>query len=320
MEITSEHRKASNYPEPLIISPIREHRHTLILLHGRGSNASSFAPALLAMEIPTVGNLVEAFPHARFVFPTASKRRVAASYDRVLFSQWFDCWSLVDPSKREELQIEGLRETTIYLHELLKEEIALVGAKNVVLWGLSQGCAALLISLLTWPGEPLAAAVGMCGWLPFRDHLEEIVRDRDITTHIPDNQTPILHSHDEQSKPRTENSFSPIQPTPQNPPKSPPSPVIQALTHLSEELLQIPTPQLMAFKRTPLFLGHGMEDEKIPIVLGKDAARCLGEAMAMEVVRWREYEGLGHWYSKEMLSDIAGFVREGLEWMGERAG
>jgi hypothetical protein len=53
-------------------------------------------------------------------------------------------------------------------------EIELVDAKNVVLWGLSQGCAASLVALLTWDGEPFGAVVGMCGWLPFRKHLEEI--------------------------------------------------------------------------------------------------------------------------------------------------
>ncbi|KAK0727463.1 Alpha/Beta hydrolase protein [Lasiosphaeria miniovina] len=50
--------------------------------------------------------------------------------------------------------------------------MALVGgAQNVVLVGLSQGCVASLVALLLWDGEPLAAAVGMCGWLPFVSHL-----------------------------------------------------------------------------------------------------------------------------------------------------
>ena len=50
-----------------------------------------------------------------------------------------------------------------------------MGAKSVVLGGLSQGYAASLISLLTWEGEPFAASFGMCGWIPFRKHMSDIV-------------------------------------------------------------------------------------------------------------------------------------------------
>ena len=78
-------------------------------------------------------------------------------------NQWFDHWSLKTLAEREELQIEGLRETTAYIHRLLKAEIALVGAKKVVLWGLIQGCAAVLVLLLTWSSEFLAATMGMGG-------------------------------------------------------------------------------------------------------------------------------------------------------------
>lgn len=302
------HRKASSYPEPFVIPPVCEHRQTLIILHGRGSSASKFAPELLATEIPEFGSLADAFSNARFVFPTASKRR-AAVYNRSIINQWFDNGSLDTPTEREELQIEGLCETTAYLHGLLKKEIALVGAENIVLWGLSQGCAAVLISLLTWDGEPLAAAVGMCGWLPFQKHLEEIVRDVDIST---DNKYPFSRPADEHSS-GVETSTSPIQSQESTPPNGAESPPMRALTYLSEEL-QTPAPrpqqQPMSFQRTPLFPGHGAEDEKVPVALGREAARCLDGALAMDIVRWRQYEGLGHWYSKEMVSDIVSFLRD----------
>ena len=44
-----------------------------------------------------------------------------------------------------------------------------------MLGGLSQGCATSLISLLLWDGPPLKATFGMCGWLPYRSRLEEII-------------------------------------------------------------------------------------------------------------------------------------------------
>lgn len=49
-----------------------------------------------------------------------------------------------------------------------------MGKENVVLWGLSQGCATSLSSLLTWDGEPFAAVVGMCGWLPFANEIMDV--------------------------------------------------------------------------------------------------------------------------------------------------
>ena len=57
------------------------------------------------------------------------------------------------------------------LHQATKD----VGPENVILGGLSQGGATTLISLLTWEGKPLAAAFGLCGWLPFRQHIADIV-------------------------------------------------------------------------------------------------------------------------------------------------
>lgn len=58
----------------------------------------------------------------------------------------------------------------------------------------------------------------------------------------------------------------------------------------------------MAFQRIPLFLGHGMEDEKVPLHLGQEAASYL-KAMGMNV-SGREYKGLAHWYSPAMLGDL----------------
>ena len=53
------------------------------------------------------------------------------------------------------------------IHDLLRREIETVGAENVFLGGLGQGCAAGLIALMMRKGrEPLGGFVGMCEWLP----------------------------------------------------------------------------------------------------------------------------------------------------------
>lgn len=53
--------------------------------------------------------------------------------------------------------IQGLREASIFIDSLLEDAISEVGPHNVALGGFSQGCAAMLISLLMWTGEPLGA-------------------------------------------------------------------------------------------------------------------------------------------------------------------
>ncbi|KAK3366115.1 Alpha/Beta hydrolase protein [Lasiosphaeria ovina] len=199
-----------SFSEPLVVEPLLGslHKQTFILLHGRGSSAAKFGPTLLQtpfllpLPLPENGQhqqpssssskcdtedgagqhkdittLAAAFPHARFVFPTAPRGR-ATIYKRSLVRQWFDSWHVDSPrhaaaaAVHEGMMVDGLQQTVGYLHGLVRREMALVGgAQNVVLGGLSQGCAASLVALLLWDGEPLAAAVGMCGWLPFMSHL-----------------------------------------------------------------------------------------------------------------------------------------------------
>ena len=86
-----------------------------------------------------------------------------------------DYWSLEMPIEREELQTEGLQESCRLLHDLLRQEIAIVGARNVILGGLSQGCAAALVSILLWKSEPLGAIFGFCGWLPIQQCMQDMV-------------------------------------------------------------------------------------------------------------------------------------------------
>ena len=159
------------FPEPMIVLPSLDHRQTIIILHGRGSYAAKFGPPLLETVVDGK-TLQTAFPHAKIIFPTASKEK-ATIYKNPTY-QWFDNWHLEEHIKRQHLMVDGLNKSCGYIHGLLKEEIKIVGKENVVLWGLSQGCATSLASLLAWDGEPLAAVVGMCGWLPFGNELVRI--------------------------------------------------------------------------------------------------------------------------------------------------
>ncbi len=286
--------KSTSYPPPVTIAPLSTHLQSVIILHGRGSSASAFGPPLLSTPISPSQTQTQilhtAFPHAKFVFPTASKRR-ATIYNRASINQWFDHCPLTTPTEREELQTEGLRESSAYIHSLLREEIEIVGAGNVVLGGLSQGCATSLVALLMWEGEPLGAAFGMCGWLPFRKQMEEIARPQYDEN---DEDNPFERSsRGEQSDPPT-----------------------QAVEFLYEEVGASVTQPSMSFQRTPLFLGHGTEDENVFVHLGREAARCL-KALGIQV-SWTEYAGLVHWYSPAMLGDLVDFL-QGLD-LGSASG
>lgn len=167
-------RKQTIWPDPLIINPTAPHTHTIILLHGRGSNAERFGLDLVnAATTSASSTLAELFPSAKFVFPTAKERR-STSLKRVPINQWFDNYSLADPSERQHLQYDSLRETGAFVHALVEREAAAVGAGRVVVGGLSQGCAAALHALLSFGegGEALAGFVGMSGWLPFAEALD----------------------------------------------------------------------------------------------------------------------------------------------------
>ncbi len=284
--------KSTFYPPPFIIPPLSTHLQSIIILHGRGSSASAFGPSLLSTPLSPSQTqpLRTAFPHAKFIFPTASKRR-AVIYNRASINQWFDYWSLTQPTEREELQIEGLRESSAYIHSLLREEIEIVRAGNVVLGGLSQGCAASLVALLMWEGEPLGAAFGMCGWLPFREQMEEIAR-------------PQYDGDDEDD---------PFERSSQSEQFDPPA---QAIKFLCEEVGASVVQPSMSFQRTPLFLGHGTEDEKVLLHLGREAASCL-RTLGMHV-SWTKYEGLAHQYSAAMLRDLVHFL-QGLD-LGSASG
>lgn len=256
---------------------------------------------------------------------------------------------------KEDLMIEGLSKSVEFIHALLRKEIESVGAPNVVLWGLSQGCATSLTALLTWDGEAFGAVVGICGWLPFDSLLGTAVEDKpgNVTTKAGANSvdqiTAILES--------TNNSEQAVA---QKPPSvcghcntafSSRSQLFKHLKicdkipecHYCEEKfpskdlliehLEVRCPSYdpalpprgvtflrrkldmrdkngMVFQNIPVFLGHGTKDDRVDIKLGQEAMRCL-ESVGCDV-RMREYEGLGHWTSPEMMSDIFAFLKEKL--------
>ncbi|ORY02680.1 phospholipase/carboxylesterase family protein-like protein [Clohesyomyces aquaticus] len=299
--------KSPVHSPPLIVPSLHTHKTTLIVLHGRGFTAQKFAEPILTHPVssllPSTTSLLgtlthpgkvfrDYFPHTKFVFPTAPLRR-AVVFQRSLTHQWFDNWSLTQPELKQHLQAPGLRETAIYLHDLLQKEIDVVGPKNVVLIGLSQGCASSLITTLLWEGEPFGAVVGMCGYLPFRKGMLDFA-----TGGEEQEEDPLAESEDmferEDGDPKAKESDSE-----------------KAIRWLREELQaereKTEKTAPFSFESIPVFMGHGTEDEKVPREIGRLAADFL-DTIGVNI-EWKEYEGLGHWYSADMLRDVVRFFK-----------
>jgi predicted esterase len=259
------------------------------------------SPGSTPTEPPSPRSFHDHFPNTRFVFPTAPLRR-AVVFKRSLTHQWFDNWSHIEPDNKQHLQIPGLRETSAFLHNLLREESEIIGPKNVVLMGLSQGCAASLVATLLWEGEVFGGVVGMCGYLPFRKDMcgviEEDVRDEENDTLLGDvDDEEDMFERDDQGS----GGGSKFE---------------KAVEWLREEL-QIherkdENAEAPPMQSIPVFMGHGTQDEKVPFQNGKLAAEFL---KGIDVhVEWREYEGLGHCYSDDMLRDVVQFLKTLKGW------
>jgi len=285
------------FPDPLVIQPLLEHKQTFIILHGRGSFATRFGPPLLATNSSNNNRLQDEFPCAKIIFPTASRNR-ATIYKRSYTHQWFDNWHLEDDTKRQDLIAPVLTKSCEYLRELIKHEIKIVGAENVVLWGLSQGCATALSLLLTWDAEPFAAMVGMCGFLPFSNVIKDIAEGNTF----PSSDDPF--SQDEAPPNYSESEAGDGKSS-----KCETNSAAEALHYLREEL-QLGKGRETGFKSIPVFLGHGEEDQRVSIRLGREAKYCL-DLLGLDA-QMMAYEGLGHWYSPAMMGDIFQFLRERL--------
>lgn len=282
-----------------IVEPKAKHTHTIILLHGLSSNGKKFGQELLETGKTSAGKtLPDLLPGTRFIFPTAKRRRSSA-FGRKKLTQWFDIARLSDPSYRKETQLQGLAESAVEIRNLLRQEIEVAGVPptNIILGGISNGCA-MSLSVLLALEYPLGGYLGMCGYLPFQQDIEDAINKEHGSDDGMDDDNPFATS-DQDDQPE--------------------DPALRAL-HFEKDLLCIDSPlnntadQLQpTAASTPIFLGHGDADEKKPYVLGEDAARTMRAAGYN--VEWKLYPGLGHWYKiPDEIDDIVQFIRNRVGW------
>ncbi|KAJ5193692.1 hypothetical protein N7491_001023 [Penicillium cf. griseofulvum] len=254
------------FPKPHIHHPQAPHTHTVILLHGRGSDGPEFAEELFSSSTSKGKNLPSCLPSYRWVFPT-SRDRWSTTFEEEMCS-WFDAYSLDNIHSRQELQKDGIRESVSHILNILEEEVRLVDGRfaNIYLGGMSQGMATALWTLLAATAMsrikgPLAGFLGFCGWLPFAQQLEQLLSE----------------------------------------PLSPGSSQAQSLISgfFFDEIageIRSDQPVDCSILSTPVFLSHGSDDPWVSVELGRQACRVLRRIMKR--VDWQEFtgaEGDGHW-------------------------
>lgn len=145
------------------------HSHTIILLHGKGSNGQEFAAEFFESETgadyATEGPQAfgDLFPTVRWVFPSAPQTR-STRFD-CIESQWFDMWSVENPDEKVELQVDGLVESILLLRRTIAEEAQIIPQNKIFLGGISQGFATAIAAYLLDDFD-VAGLVGLCTWMP----------------------------------------------------------------------------------------------------------------------------------------------------------
>jgi len=295
------------FPTPFVVSPIGEHTHTLILLHGRGDSGPSFGSGLYIATPSSGFSLPSLYPGLKFMFPTTAKRY--STTFREDMNEWFDTASLTFPEEQGHLQKEGLREAVAHLSALIEAEVRSgIPHDHIIIGGISQGCATALHVLLAL-GHQLGGFVGMSGWLPFASNIREICGLRSgaglrASAGRPSNGIDD-GSESEEEGGRVEadhiDAVLRMQRRPARQSRYPtPSAAKQAeaLAFVRENLSMPPPPpgvSLLNALKTPCFLAHGDGDETVDYKLGRNIYSALRHGLGMDVT-WKRYKEFGHWY------------------------
>ncbi|EGX90053.1 acyl-protein thioesterase 1,2, putative [Cordyceps militaris CM01] len=279
------------YSRNLKMEPSATHTHTVILLHGLGSTGERFGREFLETAISSSGRTLPALlPHARFVFPT-SRRRRSTAFGRSLLTQWFNLTRTEDPSYLADRQLQGLAESASEILAVIGDELGRVPARNLLLGGLSQGCAMALAVLLCLD-HPIGGFIGMSGFFTFEAGIKMVLVEEDLDE---------LDPFSDAGENRTAREMP-----------------VRAQEYERELLSLDPLDNLSSERtahRTPVLLGHGAEDEKVPVHLGEAAAGVM--RAAGYDVEWKIYKNQGHWYKiPDQIDDIVSFISR-LGWKVE---
>ncbi|KAK4639888.1 hypothetical protein QC761_700930 [Podospora bellae-mahoneyi] len=182
------------------IPPTAGHENTIIFLHGRGDTARNFMHSFKEWRDSELLSLPELFPSVRWVFPQ-SELRSPVRFPGARMSQWFDTWDIANLHEKEELQIEGLKESVASIRLLVDREVASLGGQRekVVLAGLSQGGATAVHTVLN-VAKGLGGLMVFSGRMPFSGRTLAKMRSILDLAEVPEDDsavrtTPVLVQH-----------------------------------------------------------------------------------------------------------------------------
>ncbi|KAH6672182.1 Alpha/Beta hydrolase protein [Halenospora varia] len=303
----TENSSPNSYAPPHITPPSTgTHKTTLILLHGTSTSGPELAASMLEIAIPAriptpsttsstsapsqtstetgMRNLAGALPNTRLVFPTGKLRKTTVFGGRET-NAWFDVVNFADRTEGEDLAIPGIFESIRHLTSLIRSETLLFpenerGKGQIIFGGFSQGAA---MSMMLFLSNELAAQgvereVGgwilMSGWLPFARQLHTCIMPFHSSISQRQNQAiSWLRSH-------------------------------VGLEEVSGKELELGRCNKEDWKG--MFMGHGMEDQKVRLEWAGKAKGLLDGCGVG--IRWRVYEGLGHWFVGRELGEVVSTV------------
>ena len=288
--------------------PAAAHKTTLILLHGTSQTGPRFAEAFLSTLFPPpvecLANSIssvfqgklsfpDCFPNCKFVFPTGAPRRTTVFGGRET-NAWFDITDFGDRTKGEIEMVDGMNESSLYLTNLIREEIEVLDGRgenfnarnrNVIIAGFSQGSAMGLMLLLGGElqrqglSRRVGAFVGLSGWLPFRRQIEEII-SRECVRFSDGGDVGAARN---------------------------------ATTAYLRQLLRLRSADdkwnlHFGSHRIPSFFGHGELDVKVKFEWALQLRDIL-EQLEMDI-NFRSYKGLEHWWDEQEMTDVAEFLQK----------
>lgn len=259
-----------------IIASLSSHTHTVVFLHGRGSDGEEFAEELADTPTSDGTTLFAKLPHVKWVFPCSQQLWSSAFQEDM--PAWFEAHTLSDPAAKQELQVDGLRDSVGYIQEVMKREIAVLegDARRIILGGISQGGAVGLWTVLCGGRvDDIGGFFAASTWLPFERNIRRVLK---LDGKIND-------------KDGTQNEDG------------------KKYDGLVGEMMR---PAEDGTYRMRMLLGHGVDDAYVDAGLGRQARDVLEDAGYK--VEWKEYSGAeqeGHWFSTpNQMDDILEFIQQ----------
>lgn len=152
-----------------------DYTHSFIILHG-------FTMTSEDMEYlkNKISNILPKKINVNYILPQAPKRKITIYNEEE--TAWFDYYT-ENVYTEEKISIDDLKESRLYIHSLIDEEISkLNDPGKVFLVGYSQGCCQMLDAGLTYP-KKLGGLIGFKGHILSYTHKYNIYDQSIWVTH-----------------------------------------------------------------------------------------------------------------------------------------